>query len=115
MEYDSPDYRAAGAAYWREEAERDQEEEAKRENAERLTIQLEKHLEQNEWDAQVPYPQCESQQIEVRTLLAEWMEDVLENNVAIAQALIEAGAGNTNAVTELLDGFTTWYIKELIA
>ena len=115
MEYDSPDYRAASAAYWREEAERDREEEAKRENAERLTIQLEKHLEQNEWDAQVPHPQCESQQIEVRTLLAEWMEDALENNVAIAQALIEAGAGNTNGIMELLDSFTTWYIKELIA
>ena len=115
MEYEIPDYRAAGAAYWREEAERDAEEEAKRYNAERLTIILEKHLEQNEWDAQVPHPQCESQQIEVRTLLAEWTEDVLENNVAIAQALIEAGAGDTCGITELLDSFTTWYIKELIA
>ena len=115
MEYDSPDYRAAGAAYWREEAERDREEEAKRENAERLTIILEKHLEQKEWDAKVPHPQCESQQIEVRTLLAEWMEDVLKNNVAIAQAFLETGIGDANAVTELLDGFTTWYIKELIA
>lgn len=102
MEYDSPDYRAAGAAYWRE-------------NAERLTIQLEKHLEQNEWDAQVPHPLYETRQIEVRTLLAEWMEDVPENNVAIAQALIEAGAGNTNGITELLDGFTSWYEKECLA
>ena len=115
MEYDSPDYRAAGAAYWREEAERDREEEAKRENAERLTVQLEKHLEQNEWDAKVPHPQCESQQIEVRTLLAEWMEDVLENNVAIAQALIDAGAGNTNGITELLCAFTRWYEEECLA
>lgn len=110
-EYDTPWARQRRA----DEIDAAQEQAAKESIAERLTIQLEKHLDAKEWDAQVPHPQCESQQIEVRTLLAEWMEDVLENDVAIAQALIEAGAGNTNAVTELLDGFTTWYIKELIA
>ena len=115
IEFEHREYRAAGAQYWHEEAERDRDEEAKRDNAERLTIQLEKHLEQNEWDAQVPHPQCESQQIEVRALLAEWTEDVLENNITIAQALIEAATGNTSAITELLDGFTSWYIKELKA
>jgi len=115
MEYDSPDYRAAGAAYWREEAERDREEEAKRENAERLTIQLEKHLEQNEWDAQVPHPQCQKQLIEIRELLAEWIDESLENTPVVAVALIEAAAGDINPVKEMLYGFTTWYIKELIA
>lgn len=115
MEYDSPDYRAAGAAYWREEAERDREEEAKRENAERLTIQLEKHLDAKEWDATVPHPACEKQQIEVRALLSEYLVEVLDNNHTIAQALILAGAGNPQGVSDLLDGFTQWYHGELMA
>lgn len=114
MEYDSPDYRAAGAAYWREEAERDREEEAKRENAERLTVQLEKHLEQKEWDAQVHIRNAKASKSKSAHYLPNGVR-MCWKTIAIAQALIEAGAGNTNAVTELLDGFTTWYIKELIA
>lgn len=115
MEYDSPDYRAAGAAYWREEAERDREEEAKRENAERLTIQLEKHLDAKEWDATIPHPACEQQQIEVRELLSEYLAEVLENKHTVAQALILAGAGNPQGASDLLDGFTQWYHEELMA
>lgn len=115
MEYDSPDYRAAGAAYWREEAERDREEEAKRENAERLTIQLEKHLDAKEWDATIPHPACEQQQIEVRELLSEYLAEALENKHTVAQALILAGAGNPQEASDLLDGFTQWYHEELMA
>ena len=110
-EYDTPWARQRRA----DEIDAAQEQAAKESIAERLTVQLEKHLDAKEWDATIPHPSCLKQQIEVRELLSEYLAEVLENKHTVAQALIEAGAGNTNAVTELLDGFTTWYIKELIA
>lgn len=98
-----------------DEIEAKQEEDAKQERADSLTLQLKKHLDASEWDAIVPHPSCLTQQIEVRALLSEYLAEVLDNNHTVAQALILAGAGNPQAVSALLDGFTQWYYGELMA
>jgi hypothetical protein len=68
---------------------------------------------QNQWWDEVPHPQRPSQLIEIRELLAEWIDEELENTPAVAVALIEASAGNTTPLNELLNGFSDWYEKEL--
>ena len=110
-EYDTPWARQRRA----DEIDAAQEQAAKESIAERLTIQLEKHLDAKEWDATIPHPACEQQQIEVRELLSEYLAEALENKHTVAQALILAGAGNPQGASDLLDGFTKWYHEELMA
>ena len=111
-EIDSPDYRAMTAAERREEYEAELEQQFKEDLAIELTAQLKTKMAQNQWGDEVQHPQCPNQQIEIRELLAEWIDQELENTPAVAVALIEAAAGDINPVKELLDGFVGWYEKE---
>lgn len=112
-EIDSPDFRAMTAAERREEYEYELEQQLKEDLAIELTDQLNTKMAQNQWGDEVQHPQCPNQQIEIRELLAEWIDQELENTPAVAVALIEAAAGNTTPLNELLNGFLAWYEKEL--
>lgn len=112
-EIDSPDYRAMTAAERREEYEYELEQQRKKDLAIELTAKLKTKMEQNQWGDEVPHPQCQKQLIEIRELLAEWIDESLENTQVVAAALIEAAAGDINPVKEMLDGFLGWYEREL--
>lgn len=112
-EIDSPDFRAMTAAERREEYEYEQEQQRKEELAIELTANLKTKMAQNQWGDEVQHPQCPNQQIEIRELLAEWIDQELENTPAVAVALIEAATGDINPVKEMLDGFVGWYEREL--
>ena len=111
-EIDSPDFRAMTAAERREEYVYELGR-LREDLAIELTDQLKTKMAQNQWDDEVPHPQCPKQLIEIRELLAEWIDEELENTPAVAVALIEAAAGDINPVKEMLDGFVGWYEKEL--
>lgn len=110
---DSPDYRAMTAAEMLAECEYEIERLIKEEMAAELTSNLKTKMAQNQWGDEVPHPQCPKQLIEIRELLAEWIDESLENTPAVAVALIEAAAGDINPVKEMLDGFLGWYEMEL--
>lgn len=110
---DSPDFRAMTAAERREEYEYELEQQLKEDLAVELTANLKTKMAQNQWGDEVQHPQCPNQQIEIRELLAEWVDEELENKPAVAVALIEAAAGDINPVKEMLDGFVGWYEREL--
>lgn len=112
-EIDSPDYRAMTAAERREEYEYELEQQRKEDLAIELTAKLKTKMEQNQWGDEVPHPQCQKQLIEIRDLLAEWIDESLENMPVVAVALIEAAAGDINPVKEMLDGFLGWHEREL--
>lgn len=109
---DSPDFRAMTAAERREEYVYELER-LREDLAIELTDQLKTKMAQNQWCDEVPHPQGPRQLIEIRELLAEWIDEELENTPAVAVALIEAAAGNTSPLNELLNGFLGWYEKEL--
>ena len=101
------------AAERREEYEYELEQQRKEDLAIELTDQLKTKMAQNQWGDEVPHPQCLKQLIEIRELLAEWIDESLENTPVVAVALIEAAAGDINPVKEMLDGFVGWYEREL--
>lgn len=112
-EIDSPDFRAMTAAEMLAECEYEIEQLIKEEMTTELTNQLKTKMAQNQWGDEVPHPQCPSQLIEIRELLAEWIDEELGNTPAVAVALIEAAAGDINPVKEMLDGFVGWHEREL--
>lgn len=112
-EIDSPDFRAMTAAERREEYEYEVEQQRKEDLAVELTTNIKTKMQKGICWVEVPHPQCPKQLIEIRELLAEWIDEELGNTPAVAVALIEAAAGNTTPLNELLNGFLAWYEKEL--
>ena len=111
-EIDSPDYRAMTPTERRAEYVYALEQ-LREDLAVEITAQLKNKMAEGQFTDEVPHPQYPSQLIEIRELLAEWIDEELENTPAVAVALIEAAAGNTTPLNELLNGFLAWYEKEL--
>lgn len=97
-----------------DEIQAEQEEAAKSDRAERLTQQLEKLLDEGDYETKVEHP-IHGRQVPVCELLDDYLQDWLDEPLTIARAIIQHGAGNPLPTQDILDGFTSWYQKELQA
>ncbi len=97
-----------------DEIQAEQEEAAKADRAERLTQQLEKLLDEGDYETKVEHP-IHGRAMPVGELLDDYLTDYLDEPLTVARALIQLGAGNGLPIQEILDGFSSWYQKELEA
>lgn len=97
-----------------DEIQAEREEADKAERAERLTIALEKLLDEGDYETKVEHP-IYGRQVPVCELLDDYLTDYLDEPLTVARALIQHGAGSPMATQEILDGFSSWYQKELEA
>ena len=107
MEYDSPDYRAAGAAYWREEAEREEREA----QTEKQLCEVRKAVGQGDWSGLV-WDTHEAKKVPVTDLFSRFLSEEKEGQEDTAKAIIRALAGHPAGLWQLTNEFFGWYEKE---
>ena len=110
MEYDSPDYRAAVAAYWREEAEHEEREA----QTEKQLCEVRKAVGQGDWSALV-WDTHEAKKVPVTDLFSRFLSEEKEGQEDTAKAIIRALAGNPAGLWQLTNEFFGWYEKECMA
>ena len=107
MEYDSPDYRAAGAAYWREEAEHEEREA----HTEKQLCEVRKAIGQGNWSASAWHPQ-DAKRVPVSDLFSQFLSEEKDGQADTAKAIIRALAGHPAGLWQLTNEFFGWYEKE---
>ena len=110
MEYDSPDYRAAGAAYWREEAEHEEREA----QTEKQLCEVRKAVGQGDWSGLV-WDTHEAKKVPVTDLFSRFLSEEKDGQEDTAKAIIRALAGNPAGLWQLINEFFGWYEEECLA